>query len=98
MTNNAYKTVNYVHSLISGPLLDEICVSDSDIEKAVAELYEAMLADCSGDTRSYPNEKFEVGSLSITSKDEHDYRNCLLDLVAVLERRRWNREYGFAQR
>lgn len=98
MNKNTRKVADYNHLLISGPLLDEIGVSDSEIEKAVAELYEAMLADCSGDTRSHPNEKFEVGSLSITIKDERDYRNCLLDLVAVLERRRWNREYGFAQR
>lgn len=97
MTNNARKTVNYKHSLILGPLLDEISVSDSEIEKVVAELYDVVLADSVGQAERHSSEGFEVGLLNIIIEDERDYRNCLLDLVAVLERRRWNRKYGFTQ-
>lgn len=94
MTNCKCINVSYSHSLVSGSILDERRVSDSEIENAIDELNGLIFAnhwDCFG---NQPTVILKLGIISLEVKTNQDCQACMFDLIAVLYRRNWNRMYG----
>lgn len=95
MTNSERINVIYSHSLVSGSLLDEHHVSDSEIEKAIDELSGLILANHFDPFGNQPAIVLKLGDIRLEAKTTRDCKACMHDLMAVLARRNWNRKYGY---
>ncbi|GEK60664.1 hypothetical protein [Leuconostoc citreum] len=95
MTNHERINVSYSHSLVSGSLLDEHHVNDSEIEEAVDKLSGLILANHFDPFGNEPTIILKLGIVNIEVKTNRDCQACVRDLMAVLYRRDWNRTYGF---
>ncbi|ARO00107.1 hypothetical protein BIZ31_03680 [Lactiplantibacillus plantarum] len=95
MTNCEHINVSYSHSLVSGSILDEHHVSDSEIENAIDKLRGLILANHFDPFGNQPTIILKLGVISLEVKTNQDCQACMFDMIAVLYRRNWNRIYGY---